>query len=100
MEQGDSWYAKKIKEIRIIARETVSIEGRGEYYDKSGATRDFVQNHLLQILAMVTMEYPRILDTDFIRNNIARALTNIAPILLDPRHDIIVGQYVGYKDEK
>lgn len=90
IDQGNDWYSKRVKEIRIIAREVVSIEGRGEYYDKNGATRDFIQNHLLQILAIVTMEKPYILDNDSIRNNIARALTNIAPLLLDPRHDIVM----------
>jgi len=58
-QKGD-WYGDRISEIHITARETLLVSERGEYYDKSGVTRDFLQNHLLQILAICTMRMPHI----------------------------------------
>lgn len=56
--QGENWYNSRISSITITARETLTIEDRGAYYDHSGATRDFLQNHLLQLLAIVTTKMP------------------------------------------
>ncbi len=94
--QGENWYSQRISEIHIIARETLTIEDRGMYYDKSGATRDFLQNHLLQMLALATMQTPHSEDHNDIRDRIFQAISSVAPLLLDPRHDIILGQYEGY----
>ncbi len=97
--QGDNWYSKRIKSISIIARETLTVEDRGAYYDKSGATRDFLQNHLLQLLAIVTMKMPcQLNNSDDIRDAIFYALSSVAPLLLDPRHDIILWQYIWYRE--
>ena len=93
LQQGESWYSHRIKEIQIIAREAITIEDRGSYYDKSGATRDFLQNHLLQILALATMQTPHSSDPNDIRDRIFQAISSVAPLLLDPRHDIVKGQY-------
>ncbi len=98
LEQGENWYSKRIKEISIIARETLTIEDRWEYYDHSGATRDFLQNHLLQVLAFSTMQMPHSNDQADLRDRIFQAISSIAPLLLDPRHDIIIGQYEWYRD--
>ncbi len=105
------WYSDRIAEIHIVARETLTIEDRGAYYDKNGVTRDFLQNHLLQILALCTMRMPLIrhdncevglwnpsLEEDEIRDRIFMAISSVAPLLLDPRHDIILGQYEGYRE--
>ena len=97
LEQGDNWYSRRIAEIHITARETLTVEDRGAYYDHSGATRDFLQNHLLQILALATMQMPHSHDQHDMRDRIFQAISSIAPLLLDPRHDIIMGQYEGYK---
>lgn len=91
--QGDNWYSQRISEIDITARETLTIEDRGMYYDKSGATRDFLQNHLLQILALATMQMPHSDNHNDIRDRVFQAMSSVAPLLLDPRHDIILGQY-------
>lgn len=89
--QGDNWYSQRISNIIITARETLTIEDRGGYYDASGATRDFLQNHLLQLLAIATMRMPyRVNNSDDIRDNIFIAISSVAPLLIDPRHDIIV----------
>lgn len=98
LSEGENWYSKRIQEIDITARETLMIEDRGVYYDKSGATRDFLQNHLLQVLAFATMQTPNSRDHNDIRDRIFQAISSIAPLLLDPRHDIILGQYAGYRE--
>lgn len=98
LEQGDNWYSRRIAEIHITARETLTVEDRGAYYDHSGATRDFLQNHLLQILALATMQMPHSHDQHDMRDRIFQAISSIAPLLLDPRHDIIMWQYEGYKN--
>lgn len=81
-----------------MARETLTIEDRGEYYDRSGVTRDFLQNHLLQILALATMRTPHSADQEDLRDRIFQSISSVAPLLLDPRHDIVIGQYRGYRD--
>jgi glucose-6-phosphate 1-dehydrogenase len=91
LSQGENWYHNRISSILITARETLTIEDRGGYYDTSGATRDFLQNHLLQLLAITTMRMPyRENNADDIRDNIFIAISSVAPILIDPRHDIVV----------
>ena len=62
------WNRNYIDHIQITAAETVGLEGRGGYYETSGALRDMVQNHLLQLLSMVAMEAPVSFDADEIRN--------------------------------
>lgn len=110
LSQKWDWYSDRIAEIHIVARETLTIEDRGAFYDKNGVTRDFLQNHLLQILALCTMRMPLVrhdnceiglwnpsLEEDEIRDRIFMAISSVAPLLLDPRHDIILGQYEGYQ---
>jgi glucose-6-phosphate 1-dehydrogenase len=95
LSQGENWYNKRISSIFITAREILTIGDRGVYYDKNGATRDFLQNHLMQMLAIITMKMPCCLErADDIRDNIFYALSSVAPLLLDPRHDILLGQYI------
>lgn len=97
LEQGENWYSQRVSDIYITAREDITIEDRGPYYDKSGATRDFLQNHLLQLLAFATMQTPHTEAPDDIRDRIFQAISSVAPLLLDPRHDIVLGQYDGYR---
>ena len=61
------WSAAHIDHIQISATETVGVETRGEYYDKTGVVRDMLQNHLLQMLAFVCMESPESLDPAVVR---------------------------------
>jgi glucose-6-phosphate 1-dehydrogenase len=96
--QWEDWYSKRISQIDIMARETLTIEDRGEYYDRSGVTRDFLQNHLLQVLALATMRTPHSGDQEDLRDRIFQSISSVAPLLLDPRHDIVIGQYRGYRD--
>lgn len=96
--QWENWYSNKVAAIDIIARETLTVEDRGEYYDRSGVTRDFLQNHLLQVLAIAIMRTPHSGDQEDIRDRIFQSISSVAPLLLDPRHDIVIGQYRGYRD--
>ena len=73
----------------------LTIGDRGAYYDQNGATRDFLQNHLLQLLALVTMKMPcGSNNPDTVRDAIFYAISSVAPLLIDPRHDIVLGQYI------
>ncbi|MFP4096279.1 MAG: glucose-6-phosphate dehydrogenase [Cyclobacteriaceae bacterium] len=62
------WNRNYIDHVQITVAETVGVEGRGAYYEKSGALRDMVQNHVLQLVSMIAMEPPISLDADEIRN--------------------------------
>lgn len=66
------WNRRYIDHIELTASETVGIEGRAEYYEEAGALRDMVQNHMLQMIALVAMEPPVTFDADDIRNEKAK----------------------------
>jgi len=76
------WSADVIDHVQITVAETVGLEGRGGYYDKSGALRDMLQNHMLQLLCLIAMEPPVSLDADRVRDEklkVLRALKPMAP---------------------
>ena len=84
------WNSQFIDHIQITVAETVGVGGRGEYYDKSGAMRDMVQNHLMQLLCLIAMEPPAHFDPDAVRDEklkVIRALEEVEP------HQIVRGQY-------
>jgi glucose-6-phosphate 1-dehydrogenase len=94
------WNRKHIESVEISVCETVGMEGRrGAYYDTAGALRDMVQNHLLQILALVAMEPPGSLQADAIRNEKVKVLQSLRPFT-GPRvaRDVVRGQFEGYLD--
>src|SRR6185312_11906070 len=62
------WNRHYIEHVQITAAETVGVEGRGGYYENSGALRDMVQNHILQLMCMIAMEAPVSFDANEIRN--------------------------------
>ncbi|KJV28066.1 glucose-6-phosphate dehydrogenase [Luteibacter yeojuensis] len=89
------WDRESIDYVQITAAETVGLEGRGGYYDGSGALRDMIQNHLLQVLTVVAMERPSSLDADALRDEKVRVLTSLKP--LDAGNlgaNVARGQYV------
>ncbi|QWT21511.1 glucose-6-phosphate dehydrogenase [Bacillus sp. NP157] len=90
------WDRESIEYVQITAAETVGLEGRGGYYDGSGALRDMIQNHLLQVLTVVAMERPASLDADALRDEKVRVLRSLKPL---DRHNLAAnvarGQYVG-----
>ena len=88
------WNRNYIDYIEITAAETIGVEDRGGYYDGSGAVRDMFQNHLLQILAMVAMEPPALIDADSMRDEVAKVLHSLHP--LDNEHlktNLVLAQY-------
>ncbi len=74
------WNARYIHHVQITASEPLGVEGRAGYYDKSGALRDMVQNHLLQLLTLTAMEPPAGLDADAIRDEKVKVLKSLRPI--------------------
>ncbi len=73
------WNRNYIQRIEITAAESIGVENRGKYYDESGALRDMIQNHLLQLLAVVAMEPPMSLDAAAIRNEKLKIFQAIRP---------------------
>jgi glucose-6-phosphate 1-dehydrogenase len=88
------WNRRYIDQVQITVAETVGVEDRGDYYDQSGALRDMVQNHLLQVLSLVAMEPPISFDADDIRNKKVDVLRAIRPFRPEDIHRVAVrGQY-------
>ncbi len=84
------WNAQHIDHIQITVSETVGLEGRVGFYDGAGALRDMVQNHMLQLLALVAMEPPAKFDATAIRDEKVKVLRNLRPLL---PADSVTGQY-------
>ncbi|MFC5312182.1 glucose-6-phosphate dehydrogenase [Azospirillum rugosum] len=74
------WNSTSIDHVQITVAETIGVESRGGYYDHSGALRDMVQNHLLQLLCLVAMEPPLHLDKDSVRDEKLKVLRALKPI--------------------
>ena len=95
------WSADVIDHVQITVSETVGLEGRGGYYDKSGALRDMLQNHMLQLLCLIAMEPPVSLDADRVRDEklkVLRALKPMAPH--EVPHLTVRGQYTAGRDRR
>ena len=105
------WNSRHIDHIQISATETVGVETRGGYYDRTGVIRDMIQNHLMQMMAYVCMEPPASLDPADVRDAKSRLLSSVRMIAADDVADACVrGQYgagkkadgspaVAYRDE-
>lgn len=88
------WNRNYIDHVQITVAETVGVEGRGGYYEQSGALRDMVQNHILQLLCMVGMEAPVSFDANEIRNKKVDVLNALRKITKEQVHEYAVrGQY-------
>ena len=88
------WNTEHISNVQIYLNEEVSVADRGGYYDESGAIKDVVQNHMLQILALTAMERPQTFDSEHIREEKAKVLAH------SKITEVLNGQYKGYLQEK
>ncbi len=104
------WNSAHIDHVQITVAEAVGLEGRAGYYDKAGALRDMVQNHILQLLCLVAMEAPASLDADAVRDEKLKVLRSLKPVGSTNAERVTVrGQYRagasnggavnGYRDE-
>ncbi|MCI4336368.1 MAG: glucose-6-phosphate dehydrogenase [Thermoplasmata archaeon] len=101
------WNRDRVANVELTVAEDLGLEDRAEYYDRSGALRDMLQNHMTQLLTLVAMEAPATATGDSIRNEKVKVLQSIGPVSPD---DAVFGQYVaggsgatavkGYLDEK
>ena len=91
------WNAQYVDHIQITVAETVGVGGRGEYYDKSGAMRDMVQNHLMQLLCLIAMEPPAQFDPDAVRDEKLKVIRALDAV---PAHHIVRGQYASPDDQE
>ena|SRR5664280_989115 len=105
------WNRNYIDRIEITSAESIGVGNRGGYYDSSGALRDMVQNHLLQMVGLTAMEPPSSLDADAIRNEVLKVFQSLQPLSEeDVASHVIRGQYTaslirgecvtGYRYEK
>jgi glucose-6-phosphate 1-dehydrogenase len=90
------WNRASIDHVQITVAESIGIEGRWGYYDSYGALRDMVQNHVLQLLCLVAMEPPARLDPDAVRDEKAKVLRSLRPIVAaDVAEKTVRGQYIA-----
>ncbi|WP_118846080.1 glucose-6-phosphate dehydrogenase [Haemophilus haemolyticus] len=105
------WNRNFIDYVEITGAESIGVEERGGYYDGSGAMRDMFQNHLLQVLSMVAMEPPAIINANSMRDEVAKVMHSLRPLTAeDMEHNLVLGQYTaaeingkmenGYLEEK
>ena len=88
------WNQKYIDRIEVTSAESLGVEGRGGYYDQSGALRDMVQNHLLQLVGLMAMEPPAVIEATAIRNEILKVFQALRPIHEDEVNKMVIrGQY-------
>lgn len=91
------WNRTCVESVQITMAENFGIQGRGAFYDQTGAIRDVVQNHLFQVLTNLTMDPPTRPDSESIRDEKVKVLKAIEPLVAE---DVIRGQFRGYRSEQ
>jgi glucose-6-phosphate 1-dehydrogenase len=88
------WRGEHISDVQITIAESLGVGGRGGFYDKTGALRDMVQNHLLQLLVIIAMEPPASVDPDAVRDEKIKVLRSLKPLVgQDAIENTVRGQY-------
>jgi len=90
------WSNRAVKSVEVVAHETLGVEGRGEFYEQTGAIRDVIQGHLMQLLSLVLMDIPADNDIKMLPVYRQKALESLIPA---KREDVVKSQYDGYLDE-
>ncbi|MCA1757420.1 MAG: glucose-6-phosphate dehydrogenase [Bacteroidales bacterium] len=104
------WNRNYVHHVEITSAESIGMEGRGDYYESSGALRDMLQNHLMQVVGLVAMEPPSSMEPDSIRNETMKVFQSLRPLSEeDVPRQVIRGQYIsseiggkvipGYREE-
>jgi glucose-6-phosphate 1-dehydrogenase len=91
------WNRNCVESVQITMAESFGVQGRGAFYDEAGTIRDVIQNHMLQVVAMLAMEPPGSNSPDGIRDEKVKVLRAIRPLEAD---SVVRGQYIGYREEK
>ncbi|MGH9444535.1 MAG: glucose-6-phosphate dehydrogenase [Terriglobia bacterium] len=96
------WNRRYIDHVQIAVAEDIGVENRASYYEEAGLVRDMIQNHVLSLLSLVTMEPPAIFDATAVRDEKAKVMRAVRPLPLDHLNDYAVrGQYVeGWSNEQ
>jgi glucose-6-phosphate 1-dehydrogenase len=90
------WNARHIEQVQITVAETIGVEGRADYYDESGAMRDMLQNHLMQLLCLTAMEPPSHFEPTAVRNEKLKVLRSLKPIgTAELATHTVFGQYTA-----
>jgi glucose-6-phosphate 1-dehydrogenase len=90
------WNARYVRQMQITMAEDFGVQGRGAFYEEAGAIRDVLQNHLLQVLALLAMDAPAVHAPDATRKERSRIIQAIRPL---DRSSVVRGQFRGYRDE-
>ena len=95
------WNSQHIDHVQITSSETLGVDGRGGYYEKAGALKDMVQNHMLQFLSLIAMEPPEKIDTESIRDEKVKVLKSLGIYNKDEVYkNVVRGQYDTSEDNK
>lgn len=105
------WNSRYVHHVEVISAESIGVENRGKYYDGAGLMRDMIQNHLMQVVAMIAMEPPARFNARFVRNETIKVFESLKPIRgRDVERCVMRGQYLesvirgekvpGYRQEK
>ena len=90
------WNRHNVESVQITMAEDFGVQGRGAFYDQTGAIRDVIQNHLFQVLANLAMEPPVRIDSESIRDEKVKVLKAIQPVEVT---NLVRGQFLGYRNE-